>query len=104
MARKAFFRKIKVTAYILLPVVLLALPSTFFDNGRSLCVSQLLLHTECPGCGITRSIMHFIHFEFAEAWAFNKLVIVVLPLLVFVWATDLMRDIRWLRRNVAAQR
>lgn len=40
---------------------------------------------ECYACGLTRATMHLLHFEFQEAWNFNKLVYLVTPLLFLVW-------------------
>ncbi len=74
----------------MIPVVLLLLPTDFFDHGQSICLSILLLKKECIGCGITRSIQHFIHFDFIEAWKFNKLVVVVLPIMAFLWVNQLI--------------
>jgi hypothetical protein len=63
-------------------ITLLVLPSTFFDTGPPMCLSVLLFNKNCYGCGMTRGVMHLIHFEFAEAWEFNKLSFIVFPLLV----------------------
>jgi hypothetical protein len=71
--------------------VLLLLPADFFDTGQSLCISQLLLHKECLGCGITRAVHHFIHLEFQTAWNFNKLVVIVLPILIFIWGDQVYK-------------
>ena len=68
-----------------IPLILLILPKNYFDNGESLCLSMLLLNKQCLGCGITRAIQHAIHFDFFLAWQFNKLVIIVLPVLLFIW-------------------
>jgi len=35
----------------------------------------------CPGCGMTKSAQHLIHFDFVEAWSYNKLTFFVLPIL-----------------------
>jgi hypothetical protein len=48
-------------------------------------MSVLFFDTECYGCGMTRAVMHFIHFNFTEAMTYNKLVILVLPLLILGW-------------------
>jgi hypothetical protein len=61
------------------------LPSNFFDKGESLCLSRNLLNIECYACGLTKGVMHFIHFEFEKAWHFNKLSIIVVPLLFPLW-------------------
>ncbi|CEN43403.1 conserved hypothetical protein [Capnocytophaga canis] len=71
------------------PIVLMFLPADYFDRGQSVCLSKTLAGIECWGCGLTRAIMHFIHFEFEEAWMFNKLVVIVVPLLFVVWVRSL---------------
>lgn len=76
---------IKLIIWVSIPFVLWILPSNFFDQGESLCLSQVLLDKECPGCGITRSVQHAVHFDFAAAWEYNKLFIVVLPFLAYLW-------------------
>lgn len=80
------YRKIIFIVWVCIPFFLLLLPANFFDEGQSICPSKLLLKKECPGCGITRSVQHAIHFDFQIAWGFNKLIVVVLPLLVVFWA------------------
>lgn len=80
---------LKLVVIIALPITLLILPANFFDGKQSLCISQLLLHTSCYGCGITRAIQHLIHAEFETAAAFNKLSFIVLPLLIIVWIKEI---------------
>lgn len=82
---KGVLNLIKLITWISIPFVLWVLPSDLFDNGQSICLSQVLLDKECPGCGITRSVQHAMHFEIMEAWNYNKLFIVVLPFLFYVW-------------------
>jgi hypothetical protein len=86
--------KVKIAAYLLLPVVLLVLPATFFDNNSTVCLSKTLFNTTCPGCGISRGIMHLLHFDFEGAYHYNQYAFIVLPLLIFGWATDLRRELK----------
>jgi hypothetical protein len=91
------FIKTLIGGLIAAPIVLLILPSDFFDTGPATCLSVILLDTECLGCGITRAVQHAIHFEFQKAWDFNKLIVVVLPVLIFVWANliyDLVKKLK----------
>jgi Protein of unknown function (DUF2752) len=74
-----------LTIWLALPVVLLILPANHFDNGQSICPSQLLLKKDCPGCGLTRSVQHSLHFDFIAAWNYNKLIIVVFPVLIMFY-------------------
>lgn len=80
-----------VGGLILLPVVLWILPADFFDHGKSVCLSVLLLDIECYGCGMTRAVQHLIHFDFAQAALYNKLSFIALPLLIIVWVQELIR-------------
>lgn len=73
---------------ILLPLVIFFLPIDFFDKGKSVCLSKVLLNTECYACGMTRACKHLMHFDFEGAFNFNMGSFVVFPLLVFLW-------IRW---------
>ena len=93
------WNKIKLAIWVLIPFLLLLLPATYFDAGQSLCPSKLLLDKECPGCGITRSVQHAIHFDFKAAWEFNKLIILVLPLLIYFWITTLLSLIKKVRSS-----
>ncbi len=90
---------IKLGGYILIPMVLLMLPASFFDKGQSICVSKLLLNKECYACGMTRAIMHLIHFDFSLALSFNKLSIIVFPILSFLWASSFFKDLSKLKQK-----
>jgi hypothetical protein len=70
---------------ILGPVVLLLLPKGFFNDGPPMCPSMLLLGEECPGCGITRAVMHLIHLDIEGALFYNTLSFIVLPVMIGVW-------------------
>jgi Ni/Fe-hydrogenase subunit HybB-like protein len=50
-----------------------------------MCLSRLLFDIECWGCGMTRAVMHFHHFEFSDAIYYNMGVVLVYPLLIIVW-------------------
>ncbi len=77
-----------------LPIVLLILPSDYFDEGQSVCLSVLLFKMECYACGLTRASMHLIHFEFVDAYFFNPLAFIVVPLLTLLCIFRLNRNIR----------
>ena len=89
-------RKVLLILYfsglVLLPLVLIILPADFFDDSRTpMCLSVILFHRTCFGCGITRACMHMLHFDFTAAWHFNKLSVIVLPLLIFGLVEELLR-------------
>lgn len=76
---------------LLLPVLLMLLPADYFDNGQVLCPSKRFLDLECMGCGMTRGIQHLIHFQFEEAWAFNKLSFIVFPVIAYLWLAYVLK-------------
>jgi len=79
------FLFLKLAVYIIVPLVLILLPANYFDEGSNKCLSIILLDMECLGCGMTRACMHFIHLNFTEAISYNFLVVIVFPMLAFIW-------------------
>lgn len=87
---------------IIAPFVLIFLPSDFFDYGESICPSYNFFGIRCPGCGITRATMHLIHFEFKEAWAFNKLSFFLDPILLFLYVKIIIKYFKKAKAEPAA--
>jgi hypothetical protein len=79
--------------------VLLILPADYFDHGKAICLSVVLLDKTCLGCGITRAIQHLIHFDFKAAMEFNKLCVIILPLLIFLWYKEVRRAFAKIQEN-----
>jgi len=79
------------TGLFLVPVVLLCLPADFFDYGESICISNVFFDTQCYACGLTRALQHLIHLDFLIAYEFNKLIVIIFPLLVFIYYQELKR-------------
>lgn len=81
--------------YIFIPTFLLWLPANFFDEGKpSISVFENLGIENYISEGLTRGAMHFIHFEFSEAWNYNKMIFVVLPVLAYLWVAGFLRDVK----------
>ncbi|MGM0479627.1 MAG: DUF2752 domain-containing protein [Bacteroidota bacterium] len=93
-------KKVVLTVLLVAPIVLFFLPSDFFDQGTSLCPSKRLLNFECLGCGLTRGVMHLIHFDFETAWYFNKLSFIVVPVGLFFWGKNVVKVYRDLKMQV----
>ena len=87
--------KLLVTA--LIPVVLYAIPMESICNGNTICVFTNIFGVECWGCGITRAIFSALHFRFYDAWEYNPLFVVVLPLLLFFWMRTVVRQLRTIK-------
>lgn len=95
---------LRLIAYVTIPIILLILPADYFDKGESICLSKSLLDMECYACGLTRGIMHLIHFEFVDAYYFNPLSFVVFPLLAFLWAKWCWNDTNLYKKRFAVNK
>lgn len=90
-------RSLWLFALLACPFVLWLLPADFFNESSVLmCPSRSILDLECLGCGITRAVMHFHHFDFLEAYFYNALVVVVYPFLTWLWYRWVRTELLWL--------
>ena len=83
--------KLYLVILILIPTVLLILPANFFDTGNSICFSVVFFDNECYACGMTRAIQHLIHFDFSIGYEYNRLSVIVLPLLILSYYKEIRR-------------
>lgn len=91
----------KIGMYILIPLVLIILPADFFDEGQSISLFELFGVKDYYSKGMTKSVMHLIHLDIKTSWEFNKLGVIVLPLLSFVWARGFLRDYKRMRMSAS---
>lgn len=88
MIKKIFFYTSNIVT-IFAPITLLFFPADTFDKGDSLCLSVQLADIKCYGCGLTKGIMNFIHFNFSKAWEYNKLTFIVVPMMAVLWVRSI---------------
>lgn len=100
MQRETLSRLTKLLILVLLPVVLYAIPLENICNGNTICIFKNLFGVECWGCGITRAIFSALNFRFYDAWEYNPLFVVVLPLLVFLWLRAVVRQLRNIKGEI----
>src|SRR5437762_3271138 len=75
----------KAGFYILLPGTFLVVPTSLIEARRPICLIRTFFVVKCLGCGMTRVISCVFHGKFKQAFEYNKLIIVVFPLLCYVW-------------------
>lgn len=84
---------LKITTLVLIPISLWVLPVDFFDKGKSISIFALLgLEDYVYSTGMTRGIMHLMHFDFKGALEYNILSFIVLPLLFLLWLKLLLNE------------
>ena len=82
------FFVLRPLAPLALGVYLWTLPSDYFDQGESVCMSVRLFDVECWGCGLTRRIHHLLHGQWKESLAYHPLgwlVSLLLGLVLLQW-------------------
>ena len=76
---------------VLTPIVLVILPADFFDTGETICFSVMFFDKQCYACGMTRAIQHLIHLDFLIAYSYNKLSVLIFPLLMMSYYSEVKR-------------
>ena len=84
----------KLGFFILLPLLIIFVPTAWLERRRSICIIKRLTGHNCPGCGMTRAISSASHGHFTQAFRYNKLVGIVLPLLAYEWLKALTKATR----------
>ncbi|MFR6415458.1 MULTISPECIES: DUF2752 domain-containing protein [Alistipes] len=81
----------KLICYLLLPLIVYIIPSRYIFDGHSICIFKNLWGIECWGCGMTRAIVSAMHLHFRDAYLYNQLVIIVFPLLLYLWIKEIYK-------------
>jgi hypothetical protein len=69
----------------ILPFLLYLIPVEWLNKQHTICLFKNIFGRDCYGCGLTRSVLSVLHFDFSAAWHYNKLIVIVMPLLIYVW-------------------
>ena len=87
-------RQIKSAGILLIPVALYFVPVNWLDSQHSICLFKNIFGYDCYGCGITRAILSALHFQFDNAFQYNKLFVIVFPLLIYIWTKTFLKTIQ----------
>ncbi len=75
-----------VTALVaVLPLLALLVPTRWIERHPVPCLFTAVFGIRCPGCGMTRAVSCAAHGRFKDAFHYNPLVVVVLPLAIVEW-------------------
>ena len=100
-ARIVDFRNIlricKLCVLFLLPFLLSFLSLDKLESKHSICLFKNLFGIECYGCGITKAVIASIQLDFIRAFNYNKLIIIVMPLMIYLWIKEIIKSINVLK-------
>lgn len=68
-----------------LPIFLYFIPVDWLNKQHTICLFKNIFGIDCYGCGITRATLSALQFDFVNAYHYNKMIVVVFPLLIYVW-------------------
>jgi hypothetical protein len=88
---KGSLKRIELIGVLLIPVILYFIPINWFTGQHSVCIFKNIWRHDCYGCGMTRAIISAIQFDFAAAYNYNKIFVIVLPLLIYIWIKTLIK-------------
>ena len=97
---KKLYLKVKIAGILVIPAILFFIPVEWLEKQPSLCLFKCITGRECYGCGMTRAVLSTLHFRFIDAFDYNKLVIIVLPLLIYIWIKYLLKTRTDLKRII----
>ena len=79
------FNKLSFSVILVLPVLLYLVPLDWLSKQNTICLFKNIFGIDCYGCGITRAVLSGLHFNFEDAINYNIMVVIVLPLLIYIW-------------------
>jgi hypothetical protein len=91
---KAIGEQVSYIGILILPIVLYFVPVEWLNKQHTFCLFKNIFGQECLGCGITRAVVSAIQLDFYVAYHYNKLVVIVLPLLAYVWMKIVIKMFR----------
>jgi len=94
-------KKSKITKFflfifvnVMLITILYIVPLSFVGDGKfSICLYKNLTGKNCFNCGMTRAFLSLIHFRFDDAINYNKNVVLIFPLTMFVYCNAWLKYI-----------
>lgn len=79
---KILYKNFEKAIICLSPFLILLI---FYFTNSDFCLFKMIFGIKCPGCGMTHAIASLIKGDFRSAMNYNPRVIIVFPILLYVW-------------------
>ena len=86
----------KLAMLFFLPFYLMSKSLDVLEHERSFCLFKTFLGHECWGCGLFKATVACVKLEFARAFHYNRLIVIVFPMLLYFWGKELFLTIKTL--------
>jgi hypothetical protein len=85
-------KAIRIVSAIFIPIIIFGgLFFLFFVNPEKKTIFPCFFHfatnLDCPGCGMTRSLYSLLHFNFWQAFRYNPLLFLIIPISTYFGIT-----------------
>ncbi len=85
------FRFCRLIFYIILFLVFIIIPTSYFINDPVTCFFKHHYGVLCPTCGVTRAFSCMMHFNYNDAFNYNPVFTVAFgPIFIFLFMQDLV--------------
>jgi len=88
-ANKMFLR---LTIVFILAIIFFSIPKVYLGDTFPICLYRILLGKKCIGCGTIRAVWSVLHFQFHEAFEYNKMILITFPLLTGCIISWIIKD------------
>jgi hypothetical protein len=82
---RVFVDKTRIKKIFFVLVVLFVFyntPKKYLGDTYPICLYRIVFREKCFGCGTTRAVWSILHLNIGGALVYNKLIILIFPLLV----------------------
>lgn len=84
---------------VMIPLVLKFITLNDLEKAPTICVFKNITGRDCWGCGTSRAVVSMLNLEFKQAYEFNKRIVIVFPLLVYLWIKSIYHNIKILLKK-----
>jgi len=88
----------KLCVFFLLPFLLSMVSLDELERKRSICLFKNLFEVECCGCGLTKAVIAITQLDFVRAFEYNKLIVVVMPLIAYLCVKEMVDCAKEIKR------
>ena len=94
----------KLVTIILLPVMFyIGVRFLVSYSTHSICIFKFFTGHECLGCGMTRAFNALFQMNFKAAYAFNPRIVIVAPLMLYIWIETLVKHLKHNNKNTLSE-
>lgn len=83
-----------------IPIFLFFMSTNILESETPICLIRNFFGFECLGCGMTRALSCILKGQFEMGFHYNKLVVIVFPLLAYIWAKNVLKAYQRLRADI----